>query len=600
MLISSFFNQQDIIATSGLDAVDFNEIRLCKERFLQDKQNLSQTELLEPEVVASWQRSKKYRIDPQMREVPKALNRRELEALIRDKKTFIELAKTYFNMLLPLLNIYKTTLCIQDENGTFLDFYDRDRLLSLKPICGSIWNEETVGTSSTSLCLEHRKIVQLVGPRHYCKVLENHLATTTPICDSQGNVLGLMTIVNHLNEEMCNEKTLQRILLWIINLRYIVENQLELSKKAFAPFKEIPFATVKGEDPLEWVCERKYHQNKETVLTDAFSNILGESPQIKNTIKTALQFAQSDCGILITGESGTGKELFAQAIHKVNKDGKPFATVNCAGIPATLISSELFGYVGGAFTGADYKGRQGKIELAQDGTLFLDEIGDMPLEVQPSLLRVLEDKKVTRLGSNRENKVTFRLIAATNKDLWQLVAENKFRADLYYRLGVLELELPPLRERGRDILLLANLFLEEICRNTGRTALKLNKETEKFMLNYSWPGNVRQLKNAMIYAASICPGKEITLQHLPKNMFKNLNNLRFMESVERFELPYKEMPYNETSPPFRTLPSLKEMEQEAIKKALFLTGNNMQEAAKMLGLSKTSIYRKAKEYNIDY
>ena len=153
MLISSFFNQQDIIATSGLDAVDFNEIRLCKERFLQDKQNLSQTELLEPEVVASWQRSKKYRIDPQMREVPKALNRRELEALIRDKKTFIELAKTYFNMLLPLLNIYKTTLCIQDENGTFLDFYDRDRLLSLKPICGSIWNEETVGTSSTSLCL---------------------------------------------------------------------------------------------------------------------------------------------------------------------------------------------------------------------------------------------------------------------------------------------------------------------------------------------------------------------------------------------------------------------------------------------------------------
>lgn len=599
-MLFPFNNRQVIMSTAGIDMDNLKAISIYKDQFLQNRKDLSNFLLLEPEVAAPWQRSKKRHINPEMQEPPPILKKREIEALLQDKRNFIDLAKNFFYLLFPLLNIPKTALAIQDENGIPLSVSDPNRLFTLRIAVGSIWNEETVGTSSTSLCLEHRKIVQLVGPRHYCKVLENHLATTTPICDSQGNVLGLMTIVNHLNEEMCNEKTLQRILLWIINLRYIVENQLELSKKAFAPFKEIPFATVKGEDPLEWVCERKYHQNKETVLTDAFSNILGESPQIKNTIKTALQFAQSDCGILITGESGTGKELFAQAIHKVNKDGKPFATVNCAGIPATLISSELFGYVGGAFTGADYKGRQGKIELAQDGTLFLDEIGDMPLEVQPSLLRVLEDKKVTRLGSNRENKVTFRLIAATNKDLWQLVAENKFRADLYYRLGVLELELPPLRERGRDILLLANLFLEEICRNTGRTALKLNKETEKFMLNYSWPGNVRQLKNAMIYAASICPGKEITLQHLPKNMFKNLNNLRFMESVERFELPYKEMPYNETSPPFRTLPSLKEMEQEAIKKALFLTGNNMQEAAKMLGLSKTSIYRKAKEYNIDY
>ncbi len=245
-------------------------------------------------------------------------------------------------------------------------------------------------------------------------------------------------------------------------------------------------------------------------------------------------------------------------------------------------ASELFGYVGGAFTGAESKGRQGKIELAMNGTLFLDEIGDMPLEIQPTFLRVLEDKKVMRLGSNKDVQVDFRLIAATNCDLYQLVQDKKFREDLYYRLGVLELSLPPLRERGKDILLLANHFIKKFCLETGHRPLKLSKQVESFILNYDWPGNVRQLKNAILYAVNMCEGKEIRPEDLPNNVYRS-----------------RSMPQsNITSQGGQSLSSLQDMEKEMLTKTLILTGYNVSSTASILGLSKASVYRKMKDYNI--
>ncbi|MFA6808442.1 MAG: sigma 54-interacting transcriptional regulator [Eubacteriales bacterium] len=575
-MIHSFNNERDIIFTSDLTNADLKAISQGKDSFLQDNMNSNLMSMLEPEVFASWKRSKKMNIDSEMKKLPYTLKPTEIKALLRDKKEYIELSKLYFYGLLSILNIPKTSLCIQDEDGTVLDLSDHDKLFNLNLNIGSIWREETVGTTSTSLCLEYGKIVQLAGSRHYCKALENQLATTTPIYDSNGTRRGLITIINDISEISLNPENIHWILCWITASRIMLETKIALLQHSYRLNQE-PFLP-ELEKKNEHNCSEKY-----LVKDSCFSSILGQSLQIKEVIQKAERFAQTDSSILLTGESGTGKELFAQAIHRASKRSGSFVAINCAVYPANLIASELFGYVGGAFTGAGNKGRVGKVEMAANGTLFLDEIGDMPLEIQPTFLRLLEDKKVTPLGSNRDAYVNFRLIAATNADLIQLVQEKKFRADLYYRLETLQLELPPLRERGRDILLIANYFLEEICAKTGQAAPKLNKDTEMFMLGYSWPGNIRQVKNAMHYAANICQGQVITLQDLPPSVYRELD----------MSLP------NEKIVTFQPIVSLKEMEQEAIKKALSLAGNNVRVAAKMLGISKTSFYRKINDYDIN-
>ncbi|NMA68434.1 MAG: sigma 54-interacting transcriptional regulator [Desulfitobacterium sp.] len=459
---------------------------------------------------------------------------------------------------------------------------NQGQLLTLNLDSGAIWREETVGTSSTSLCLEYDKTVRLAGSLHYCKALEHQLATTTPVYNSIGNRIGLITTVNHVKDAMNDDEILHRILLWTMTLRFMVENQLERLRPVYSMSGDDLFSS-KNYSAFNLPRFSFKVDNRESLLSeDPFTGILGESPPIKKIIKKAVRFASTENGILINGESGTGKEVFAKAIHEASGRKGSSVAINCAALPSNLIASELFGYAGGAFTGADSKGRRGKIELANNGTLFLDEIGDMPLEIQPTFLRVLEDKKVTPVGSNKDIQVDFRLIAATNCDLYQLVQEKKFRADLYYRLEVLQLILPPLRERGQDILLLANHFLEEICRKEERLPLKLSKKVEKFMLNHSWPGNVRQLKNAMAYAASICDGEIIAMEDLPASLFRDLGSQFSTGKIDSNQ----------------PIPSIQDTEEEMIRKALLITGNNVRAAAKMVGLSKTTVYRKIKDYNI--
>jgi Transcriptional regulator containing PAS, AAA-type ATPase, and DNA-binding domains len=591
-MTQSFFNEQDVSFTSSDKVPNLELVNLNRDEFLWKWKDSGNQ--LQPELTASWERSKSLKIDPYMQELSQILSPQEYKALMHDKKTFVDLAQSNFYTLLPLLNMPRTALCVQDKDGTFLELSDHDQLLNLNLTRGSIWREETVGTSSTSLCLESGKIVQLPGPLHYCKALDHQLATTTPICDSDGNRLGLITIVNHVNEGLRNTETVSQILYWVSAMRVTLEKQLSLLKRSYAIGENIKSAD-----------NRKQLADEHTMPTNYFSGILGESIPIKKSINSALRFAQTDCSILLTGESGTGKELFAQAIHQISRGNKPFVAINCAAIPANLMASELFGYVGGAFTGADNKGRLGKIELAQDGSLFLDEIGEMPLEIQAIFLRVLEDKNVMRLGGNKDVHVDFRLIAATNKDLYQMVQENKFRADLYYRLEMLQLVLPPLRDRGRDILLIANRFLEEACSKMGRSILKLSKDAEMFMLNYDWPGNVRQLKNAIFYAANMCQGQIITPQDLPASVYRNMTvplingslqaDQPLLSSRETEEEP---IPAKNMRAPFQPLSPLREMEQESIEKTLLMTGNNVIAASKILGLSKSTIYRKLKKYNI--
>ena len=246
-----------------------------------------------------------------------------------------------------------------------------------------------------------------------------------------------------------------------------------------------------------------------------FSDIIGESRPIRESVRLAMLAAPGDANVLLQGESGTGKDLFAQAIHHGSaRRGGPYIALNCGAIPRELVGSELFGYEGGAFTGARREGRPGKFELAAGGTLFLDEIGDMPLEQQAALLRVIEEKTVTRIGGHRVIPTDVRLICASNKNLIQAVAQGIFRQDLYYRLNVISITVPTLRERGEDILLLFRHFLERLAKKQG-VSYTIDPAVPEFLMHYDWPGNVRELHNMAERAVNLAEDRVISLRHFP-------------------------------------------------------------------------------------
>lgn len=328
--------------------------------------------------------------------------------------------------------------------------------------------------------------------------------------------------------------------------------------------------------------------NDKAVVT--FETIIGSSPQIMKTIETTKKFARIGANILIEGESGTGKELFAHAIHNQSRPKGPFMVLNCAAIPKNLIESELFGYEGGAFTGAERQGKPGKIELAHHGTLFLDEIGDMPLELQPVLLRVLEDRTIMRIGGNKYIPIDFNLVAATNKDLLDLVKRGQFREDLYYRLAVFKVSIPPLRERGIDIIRLARHFISKAANKQQIPVPYLSESTTDILVKYNWPGNVRQLENAMVYAVNMCDDGIIEPEDLPAQI---------KDSFETTYDEFSDQRKKEVSDRRGNNLSVREMEKIAILQALQQTANNIGATAEILGLSKSTLYRRIKDYHIN-
>ncbi|MCL6558464.1 MAG: sigma 54-interacting transcriptional regulator [Firmicutes bacterium] len=306
-----------------------------------------------------------------------------------------------------------------------------------------------------------------------------------------------------------------------------------------------------------------------------FAKIVGNSPQMRQLIHKAKKFAPLDDPILIQGESGTGKEIFAQAIHQESRPNGPFIAVNCAAIPKTLIESELFGYEGGAFTGAERQGRPGKIELANGGTLFLDEIGDMPLELQPVLLRVLEEKQVMRVGGCRSVHLDFRLIAATNKNLSDLVKNKQFREDLYFRLAVFTLVIPPLRERRSDINALLAHFLANTAKKQQVAVPVLSSATKCLLYQYGWPGNVRQLKNTILYALNMSSNGVIKPEDLP-----DLIRESAAAASQSTEGAGAEQSVNE--PAKEPAQSMSEVERDVIRKVLLKKDYCISRAARAL------------------
>ncbi len=309
-----------------------------------------------------------------------------------------------------------------------------------------------------------------------------------------------------------------------------------------------------------------------------FEDIIGESTAMKECIRMARVAAQSSSNVLIQGESGTGKELLAQAIHNASslKEG-PFVAVNCAAIPRELIESELFGYEEGAFTGAVKGGRPGKFELANDGTIFLDEIGDMPLDMQVKLLRVIQEKKVMRIGGHHVFNFNGRIIAASNRDLQKDVMDGTFRRDLFYRLNVLTVFVASLRERKEDIKPTVHHILAKICIKLGIDIPDVQADTFNALEVYDWPGNVRELENVLERAVNIAPGQTITVNELPKHLAFN--------------------PMLKNNPP-RIIRTLEEVERETIKTVLKELEWNISQAALLLGVTRNTLYNKIRKYGI--
>ena len=302
-------------------------------------------------------------------------------------------------------------------------------------------------------------------------------------------------------------------------------------------------------------------------------DIIGQSEEMKRVFEMVDTVAETDSTVLIRGESGTGKELIARAIHSRSKRRYfPIVAVNCGAIPETLLESELFGHEKGAFTGAQYR-RKGKLELANGGTLFLDEIGDISFKMQIDLLRVLEGKRFTRLGGSEEISVDFRLICATNKNLEKLVEEEKFREDLYYRINVFSIFLPPLRKRKSDIIMLANHFIQKYARSMGKPKKSIASNVQEMMLEYSWPGNVRELENAIERAMVIGKGPEITIEDLPLHI-------------------------NTTEKSNSGKVKLSDLEKDHILRMLEETGGNVTKAANLLGIDRVTLYNKMKKYGV--
>ncbi len=333
--------------------------------------------------------------------------------------------------------------------------------------------------------------------------------------------------------------------------------------------------------------------------------MIGQSPSLGDVFRVLAKVAPTDSTVLVTGESGTGKELLVRALHvNSQRADKPFVPINCGAIPKELLESELFGHEKGAFTHA-IRTRPGRFEMADGGTIFLDEIGEMDLPLQVKILRALQEKEIERVGATAARKINVRIVAATNRDLEAEVRAGHFREDLYYRLNVIPLHLPPLRERGSDILLLSKFFLQKFCTSKGRPTLQLDDVIQRILMAYPWPGNVRELENFMERLSILCDDTAVTLHDLPH---KILHEVGAVEDLPEVPLPNAPpMPQGFAWPGIEDMRKkqmdLKEfldtMEEHLLLEALQMADGVKNQAAEILGVKRTTLIEKLKKRQLE-
>ncbi len=345
---------------------------------------------------------------------------------------------------------------------------------------------------------------------------------------------------------------------------------------------DLEYFRLKVQGAAERALLRRENEVLQAQLVEAggFEGIIGGSPQMQQVIRTARQVAASDIPVLILGESGTGKELFARAIHNSSRRFKArLVTINCAGLSESILEDELFGHIKGAFTGAQ-SDRQGRFEYADRGTLFLDEIGDMPASMQAKLLRVLESGEVVRLGSNEPRQVDVRIISATNRQLEEMVADKRFREDLYFRIKGMSISLPALRERRQDIPLLTHFFIKQISEKYDKPIDGIAPDAQNLLSAFSWPGNVRQLRNVVENMVVLSSGTQLSKSDIPADINPRVDT-GIAPTMDNF-VGY----------------SIEQAERELIKNTLKATNGNREQASQILGIGERTLYRKIKEYDL--
>lgn len=440
---------------------------------------------------------------------------------------------------------------------------------------------------------------------NYMKTVIENVDKGIMIVDTHGKIINInelgLNILDKRNHNLINEDinhiipNFQNVVDKISKNNKPITKEIKLSHAS--KYKtEVIFKGIKHNEKIIGIVAtltRLKEENKGNNFTGAFftfNDIIGESDAIKNVITNCKIIANSPSTVLIQGESGTGKEVLAQSIHNYSlRKNNKFIAINCGAIPANIIESELFGYEDGTFTGGKKGGRIGKIELANGGTLFLDEIGEMPLDMQVKLLRVLQEGRVTRLGGSKEISVDMRVIAATNKDLKKEVKRGKFREDLYYRLCVIPIKLPPLKERKGDITKLIEYFLNMKSIKLDKDIPVISNELYNKLLGYNWPGNIRQLENSIENIVNL--NGELSVDIIDEYEEKVSTNL----TIDNKEILEENIKENIKEKSF----NLEEIEKRTIINAIDSNKHNMTKTAKALGISRNTLYLKIKKYNID-
>ncbi|MCP4119543.1 MAG: GAF domain-containing protein [Desulfobacteraceae bacterium] len=608
----------------------------------------------------SFQRSREYGIDPVRRNKSQnILSPAELAERRRNNSELLDVLLPQFEELYKLLSPSEFFVAATDADGYILQIKATRSMIekSAKRNCipGYRWMEKDVGTSAISLALKLQSPIQLIDDEHYCKQAHGLTSSTAPVFGKDKKLIGVIAVcgssekahphtlymvttaaraaeqqlrVLRRNKELAlNIRFLDQVIsstrtgliiinsekhIWRVNRRGAEilkmddlvgqplsalkglkidlddvqahpeawvnkESRLKIKKRTITFIYTVQIVMCPEGGPMGAVISfdevKEIYKLADTIAGTrahfTFESLAGSSRAFMEAICFAKRAASSNTTVLLQGETGTGKELFAQAIHNLsNQSQNAFIPINCGAIPANLLESELFGYVEGTFTGASKGGKPGKFELANTGTILLDEIGDMPHKMQVKLLRVLQTGEVYRIGANKPVKVNTRIIASTHVNLIQAIREGRFREDLYYRLNVFPIVIPPLKDRGRtDILALAELFLSENAANPP----ELTHEACETLCSYHWPGNVRELENCIQRALHLCEGRQLDREHLSLSS----------GHVDKA----------------RQAGTLEEMNRKMIMETLAQTNHNMARTAKILGISRATLYRKLKKNN---
>lgn len=571
-------------------------------------------EKVPPLIYQSWKRCRDLSLNHERIVQRDILQKPELKELLDINETLLNTARPIMQYVFSFIRGKSYLLVLSDNQGYIIETLGEPGIIhkAKKQIfltLGANWQESAKGTNGIGTTLIEKTPVAIPGWTHYAMPVSFLDCWAAPIRRANGDLAGVLNISGeagvkheHMMEITSAGAAMIEQSLQIVELRDKY-NQFRQDLDSVGRLISSNVINIKAgflrEGPgknngdligknIEEVFPRGHGifstgDNSEIPVPGTGENWQGRSPKTRAVFDIAMRAAKGDSTVLIQGESGTGKEIVARCIHSSSlRSNKPFVTLNCAAIPDSLVESELFGYADGAFTGAKKGGKPGKFELAHGGTIFLDEIGDMPIGIQATLLRVLQQKEIYRIGDGTRRELNVRVIAATNQDLKQLVKQGKFRLDLYYRLKVIQIEIPPLRERLEDILDLVPYFIGKFCAKHGRTDLGISPEAYQCLLGYTWPGNVRQLENCIESMIALSEGSSmLTIDDIPAE---------YKTNTEELSQGLSGVLSQQTT----------NLERATILQALRESDGVIAVAARKLGIGRTTLYRKMEKLSIPY